>query len=49
MDEESKAANVWEENEAQAYYMLQQKIPDSLLIRVATMGNVALRWSFIKM
>ncbi len=48
-DDESKAIDVWEEDEAQAYYMLQQKIPDSLLIRVATMGNVALRWSFIQM
>ncbi len=47
-DEEAKAIVNWDDDEATAYYMLQQKIPDSLLIRVATMTNVAQRWALIK-
>ncbi len=40
-DDEAKDIVLWNEDEATAYYMLQQKIPDSLLIRVAPMKDVA--------
>lgn len=47
-EDEAKAIVLWDKDEAQAYYMLQQKIPDSLLLRVAPMENVAKHWIYIR-
>jgi len=38
----------WDADEASANYMLQQKLPNSLLIRVAKLANVAERWAMIE-
>lgn len=47
-EEETDAMDDWDNDEASAYYLLQQRIPDSLLMRIINLETVADRWSLIE-